>query len=167
MVKNHRSKYAKTLVMLSSVIEWSDFHNFGSSSISILCPLKPHLTGWGPAASVGVGAGWVAHSLCFLSLQTQLWQWIDGSIDLYSPWNYKTKSGANYCAALNPKDSKFPAPLPFLQAATPSLNLLGVEGACLPSSHRPCHSAALPHRTAALTHSLWTSSRLDPLWSLC
>ncbi|KAK7803153.1 hypothetical protein U0070_004192, partial [Myodes glareolus] len=36
--------------------------------------------------------------------KTQLWQWIDGSIDLYSPWNYKTKSGANYCAALNPKD---------------------------------------------------------------
>lgn len=97
--------------------------------------------------SVGVKTGWVAHTLYFLSLQKQSWQWIDGSLDQYIPWNYKTKSEARHCAALNPKDSKFPAALPFLQAATPSLNLLRAKGACLASSHRPFHSAALPHRT--------------------
>lgn len=34
----------------------------------------------------------------------QLWQWIDGAMDLYSPWSYRTKSDARHCAALNPKD---------------------------------------------------------------
>lgn len=62
MVKNHRSKYAKTLVMLSSVIEWSDFPNFGSSSISILCPLKPHLTGLRACCVCGSGS-WLGCTL--------------------------------------------------------------------------------------------------------
>ncbi|XP_057650235.1 regenerating islet-derived protein 4 [Chionomys nivalis] len=35
----------------------------------------------------------------------QSWQWIDGSIDRYIPWNYRTKSEARHCASLNPKDS--------------------------------------------------------------
>ncbi|KAM7318219.1 hypothetical protein ACRRTK_022956 [Alexandromys fortis] len=37
--------------------------------------------------------------------EKQSWQWIDGSLDQYIPWNYRTKSEARHCAALNPKDS--------------------------------------------------------------
>lgn len=34
----------------------------------------------------------------------QLWQWTDGSTNLYRRWNPRTKSEARHCAEMNPKD---------------------------------------------------------------
>ncbi|XP_042136208.1 regenerating islet-derived protein 4 [Peromyscus maniculatus bairdii] len=36
--------------------------------------------------------------------KNQLWQWIDGSTQLYNAWNPTTKSEARHCAELNPKN---------------------------------------------------------------
>ncbi|EGW09217.1 Regenerating islet-derived protein 4 [Cricetulus griseus] len=54
--------------------------------------------------------------------KNQLWRWIDGSTQLYRPWNRRTKSEGRHCAALNPKDSKFLVSLPSLQATAPSFS---------------------------------------------
>ncbi|XP_017175186.1 regenerating islet-derived protein 4 isoform X1 [Mus musculus] len=36
--------------------------------------------------------------------EKQLWQWTDGSTNLYRRWNPRTKSEARHCAEMNPKD---------------------------------------------------------------
>ncbi|XP_051055242.1 regenerating islet-derived protein 4 [Phodopus roborovskii] len=40
--------------------------------------------------------------------KNQLWRWIDGSPQLYRPWNRRTESEARHCAVLNPKDRQWP-----------------------------------------------------------
>lgn len=125
----------------------------------------PISLGWGSGMAVGRRAGWAAQSLCFLLLQKQLWRWIDGSTNLYRPWNPRTKSEDRHCAEMNPKDRKFAAHLPSLQAAAPFLNLLGANGVSLSLFPTPFHPTTLPYRSVALTQS--TLFPLYPLRSLC